>query len=74
MVGRSEKGENQQLLIFTLFQPTHHVDYLMCDLMILQYSELQCPFSRTFIRNIVKDIERLSSYIYSNDFNLHVCI
>ena len=29
----------------------------MCDLMILQYSELQCPFSRTFIRNIVKDLE-----------------
>ena len=40
--------------------PLHKIsmrDFLyMCDLMILQYSELQCPFSRTFIRNIVKDL------------------
>ena len=29
----------------------------MCDLMNLQFSEQQFPFSRTFLKNIVKDLD-----------------
>ena len=41
--------------------------------MNLQFSEQQFPFSRTFVRNIVKDLE-VNSCMYLNDFNLYIYI